>query len=213
MRVLALSGLLFLSFVGAGCSHATRVRPTPVGTYELEAAVGGPMVEVGPVIPAPMSSVGLRYGIHPRGDIGAHLHITTQVFGVTGGDLDTSWRINNQDGWLLQLTAGARLYGFNKDGFTREYLELSPNVSWLYREHYLTYISATGLVQFHGGPVLFSAAAGEELRLGRFSLQAELRWYEPDYATRFVVVDWQPILGQGGWGVILAASYRFGGGA
>lgn len=208
-RLLALCAVLVLGF---GCSHATRVRPTPIGAYEVEGAIGGPLVAVGPIIPAPMTSVGVRYGVHPRGDIAAHLHLTTQIFGVTGGDLDTAWRVNDQDGFVPQLTLNGRLYAFNKDGVSRQYLEFTPNVSWLFKEHYLTYVSASGFAQFHGGPVLFSLAAGEEFRLGRFSLQTEVRWYQPDYQTRFVVVDWKSIGGQGAFGFILALSYRFGGG-
>lgn len=210
MRILASASVLLLSI---GCSHATRVRPTPRNAYEVEAAIGGPLVKVGPIIPAPLTSVGVRYGVHNRGDIAAHLHLTTAVFGVSGGDLDTTWRLLDEQGAIPQISLNGRLYAFNKEGVSREYLELTPSASWLLGERWLTYVSGTALAQFHGGPLLFSAAVGEEVKLGRFSLQGELRWYQPDLPTRFVVVDWMPVFGQGGWGVILAGSYRFGGGA
>ena len=84
MRWLGLGCALLFA---AGCGHVTRVRPTPVGAYEVEAAVGGPLANVGAVIPVPLSSVGLRYGIHPRGDIAAHLQLTPAVFGVPSGSV------------------------------------------------------------------------------------------------------------------------------
>lgn len=209
MRAYALSALLV---VAVGCSHATRARPTPLGAYEVEAAVGGPLVDVGPVIPAPMSSVGVRRGIHERGDVAAHLHLTHAVFGITGGDLDTTWRIWSEQGALPQLSLNSRFYAFNKEGEVSNYLEFTPSLSWLLGERYLTYLSASGLVQFAGGPMLFSFAAGEEIRFGRFSLLAELRWYDPGLVTAPVAVKWQPLFGRGGWGIVLGGSVRFGGG-
>lgn len=209
MRFFVLSSVLLVAF---GCGHATRVRPTPRGAYEVEAAVGGPLVAVGPVIPAPMSTVGVRYGAFSRGDVAVHMHLTSALFGVTGGDLDTTWRVLDQQGGVPHVGVNARLYAFNKDGELRNYLELTPSVSWVLGDRYMSYLSGTGFVQFAGGPVLFSAAVGERIEFGRFSLQGELRWYQPDYATRFVVTDWQSIAGRGGVGVIVSASYVFGGG-
>lgn len=209
MRPYALSAVFL---VAVGCSHATRVRPTPLGAYEVEAAIGGPMLDVGPVIPTPMSSVGVRRGIHARGDIAAHLHLTTLLFGVTGGDLDTTWRIWSEQGALPQLSLNSRFYAFNKEGDVSNYLEFTPSLSWLLEERYLTYVSGSGLVQFSGGPMLFSVAAGEEIRFGRFSVLAEFRWYQPGLRTAPVAVNWQPLFGRGGWGVILGGSFRFGGG-
>lgn len=209
MRLLALCGALLFA---VGCGHATRVRPTPLGGYEIEAAVGGPLVNIGPIVPAPMSTVGVRYGVHARGDIAAHLHLTTAVFNITGGDLDTTWRLLDQDGARPQLSLNGRLYAFNKEGEVRNYLEVTPSVSWLLKERYLSYVSGTGLVQFAGGPVLWSVAGGEEVRFGHFALQGELRWYEPGLYEPPVVVDWVPLFAHGGLGVVIAASYRFGGG-
>ena len=208
MRLGCVIGVLVLA---AGCGHVTRTHPTPRGGWEVEAAVGGPLVAVGPIIPTPMSTVGVRHGAFGRGDIGVHLHVTPAFFGITGGDIDTTWRVLDQRGGVPHVGLNGRLYAFNKDGDVRNYLEITPSASWLLGERYLSYVSGTAFVQFAGGPVLFSAAIGEQVRFGRFALQGELRWYQPDYATRFVVVDWQPIAGQGGWGFILGASYQFGG--
>ena len=57
------------------------------------------------------------------------------------------------------------------------------------------------------------SAAGEEFQFGRWGLQVELRWYEPNVATKFAVVEWVSLAGQGGLGAVLGLRYRFGEGA
>lgn len=199
--------------VAAGCGHVTRARPTPEGQIEVEAAAGGPMAAgIVPIpIPVPTSTVGARYGIHARGDIAAHVHLLPIAFDVAGFDVDSAWTLLEQDGAVPHVTANGRLYGFFGHGRGAAYFELTPSASWLFRDRFLTYVAATGLVQFGGGPPLFSLAAGEEIRFGRFSLQGEFRWYQPDYPTDYTVVNWLSLGGQGAWGLSFGASYRFGG--
>ncbi len=178
-----------------------------------EVELGGPMVAVaGITTPVPLSTVGARYGLDDRYDVAAHLHLTSLTFGVAGLDVGATWLAFPQTGAIPALSTSARLYGFGSiRAAPRVYLELTGSVSYLVGEHFLTYVSGTGLVQFAGGAPLWSLAAGEEFRFGRFGVQAEFRWYEPNVATRFQVVDWLPIGGLGGWGLILGFNYRFGG--
>jgi hypothetical protein len=207
---------LLLSLLGVllvGCGHATSVRPTPKDVIQAEAAVGGPLVRLaGLILPVPLSTAGVRYGLGDSYDVAAHLHLTSLSFGVAGVDIGSTWMPVPQNGALPALSLSGRLYGFgNVSDSPRAYLELTGSASYLAGEHFLTYLSATSLVQFAGGPLLFSLAAGEELRFGRFGLQLELRWYEPDVATGYQVVDWVSLGGQGGLGVVLGFNYRFGG--
>ena len=209
-RTLLLISVVFGAF---GCGHATAVRPVPKDSVAIEAAVGGPLADVGLVIPMPLSTVGARYGIHERGDVGAHLHATSLAFGIVGADVGTTWLLLEEDGAIPAIAANGRLYGFADPaaGGARAYLELTPSVSWLLGDRFLTYASGSAFVQFAGGTPLFSLAVGEQVQFGRFALQLEARWYEPEYDTTFTVVDWRPIGGQGGFGAVLGMSYRFGG--
>ncbi len=210
-RVFVIGTAMLVS--GWGCGHTTAVRPVEQGVVAAEVALGGPIADVGPVIPLPLSTAGARYGIHPRVDVGAHLHLTSLAFGVVGADVGSTWLLLEQNGAIPAIAANGRLYGFTdvQVGQPRAFLELTPSVSWLLGDRYLTYVTGSGLVQFAGGRPLFSVGAGEEVRFGNFSLQAELRWYQPDYETTFTVVDWSPVFGMGGWGAVVGASYRFGG--
>jgi hypothetical protein len=195
------------------CGHVTSVRPAPKDVVQAEAALGGPLVRLsGLVLPVPLTTAGARYGLGDTYDVAAHVHLTSLSFGVAGLDVGSTWMPLSQQGALPALSLSGRLYGFTnlRDG-PRAYLELTGSASYLAGEHFLTYLSGTTLVQFAGGSPLYSLAFGEELRFGRFGLQAEVRWYEPDVATVFQVVDWVPVLGQGGLGVIVGVNYRFGG--
>jgi hypothetical protein len=208
------SPLLFLlGVLLVGCGHATSVRPTPKDVIQAEASVGGPLVRLsGLTVPVPLSTAGVRYGLGDSYDVAAHLHLTSLSFGVAGLDIGSTWMPVPQNGALPALSLSSRLYGFsNVRNGPRAYLELTGSASYLAGEHFLTYLSATGLVQFAGGSPLLSVSAGEELRFGRFGAQLELRWYEPNIATGYQVVDWVSLGGQGGLGVVLGFNYRFSG--
>ncbi|HLL53338.1 MAG TPA: hypothetical protein VK447_07325 [Myxococcaceae bacterium] len=195
-----------------GCGHVTKVRPTPSGQVAVEGAFGGPFGQVeGYVLPLPLATVGASYGIAERFDVEAHAHLTSLVFGVAGLDVGGSWLALAQQGAIPAVSLNGRLYGFTDLRAARAYLEVSPSVSYLLGEHFLTYVSATGWVQFAGGPPLFTVAAGEEFQLGKWGLQLEARWYAPDYGTENLPTRWANINGLGGFGVLLGVRYRFGG--
>jgi hypothetical protein len=205
--------LFLLGVLLVGCGHVTSVRPTPKDTLQAEAAIGGPLGRLaGLIVPVPLSTAGVRYGLGDSYDVAAHLHLTSLSFGVAGVDIGSTWMPVPQNGALPALSLSGRLYGFgNLRDSPRAYLELTGSASYLAGEHFLTYLSAASLVQFAGGSPLLSVAAGEEFRFGRFGVQLELRWYEPNIATAYEVVDWVSLGGQGGLGVVLGFNYRFGG--
>jgi hypothetical protein len=208
--------LFLVAALASGCGLSTAVRPVPKDSLQLEGSLGGPLVKVGPVLPVPLSAVGARYGVADRLDVSAHAHLTTLAFGVAGLDVGSSWLALEQEGFRPAVAVAGRLYGFTgllagREASPRAYLELSPAVSTLLGEHFLTYVSGTAMAQLAGGPVLFSAAAGEELQLGRWGLQLEARWYQPGVASRNMAADWQGPAGLGALGVVLGARYRFGG--
>jgi len=199
-----------------GCGLTTQVRPVPRGTWGAEAAVSGPFVRLGGLLPVPLSTVGVRYGVAERADVAAHAHLTPLAFGVAGLDVGGSWLALEQSGAVPALTLGGRLFGFaqvlpGRATSPRAYLEVSPTVSYLLGERFLSYASASGLVQFAGGRPLWSLAVGEEVRLASWGLCLEARWYEPQSLTRFHAVDWVAVGERGALGAGLGVRYHFGG--
>ena len=160
----AWGGLLGLVLLGPGCGLTTQVRPVPRGTWAAEAAVGGPLVRLGGPLPVPLSTAGVRYGVAEHADVAAHAHLTSLTFGVAGLDVGGAWLALEQVGARPALTLGGRLYGFaqvlpGRATSPRVYLEGAPTVSYLLGGRWLTYASASGLVQFAGGRPLVSLAA------------------------------------------------------
>lgn len=210
--------VLMTLFIGwaTGCGLTTQVRPIPRGAVQVEAAVGGPLVDLGPVVPVPLSTAGVRYGLGERVDVAAHAHLTTLAFGDAGLDVGGDWLVLAQDGAVPALSLGGRLYGFgnvlaSRPFNPRAWLEVSPALSYLLGGRFLSYVSGTGLVQFAGGRPLLALAVGEELWLDPWGVQLEARWYQPGDDSRFHAADWVGIGGRGALGAVLGIRYRFGG--
>lgn len=198
--------------LGAACSHATRVRPTPAGQVEASLELGGPLGRVeGYNIPLPLASAGASYGLTDRADAFAAVHLTAAAFGVLGLDAGGDYLLLPEQGPWPAVNLTGRAYLFTDLSAARPYLEVDATVSRLFLGHFLTYVSAQGMLQFLGGPPLFGLAAGEEVELGRWGLQLEARWYQPGYDTRNLPTRWWSIGGTGSFGVMLGVRHRFGG--
>lgn len=208
MRAFAVAASVAL--LCSACGHVSHVRPTPKGQLDVQAAVGGPLARLGPVFPVPLSTVGASYGLNEKVDVSAHLHVTSLAFGVGGLDVGATYMPVAEKGAIPAISLTGRVYGFTDLQAARPYFEASAAASYLFGKHFLTYFSATGLLQFAGGPPLWALAVGEEFQIGRFGLALEARWYDPSYQTQFNVVDWVNIRGQGALGVVLGFRYRFG---
>lgn len=202
-----------------GCGHTTKVRPTPPGAIDGDFAFGGPLGSVEHIpLALPLSTIGASYGIAERFDVEAHAHVTALVLGVLGLDVGGSYLAVRESGWVPAVNVNARVYGFTNfqraaDGTygLRGYFELTPSVSYLLGGRFLTYVSGTAFAQTAGGPLLFAASVGEEVELGRWGLQLELRWFEPTYDARNLPPNWFTLAGQGAWGALIGVRHRFGG--
>ena len=202
---------LVLAVFGTGCAHMATLRPAPKGELEVDLSVGGPMLKLfNAPIPAPLSAVGVRYGVHDRVDVQAHYHPTASVLGVLGLDVGSSvWAVKGEKG-IPDVTATARLFGFTDFKAFRPYLQLGGVASWRLWNRVAPYLGVDGLVQFGAAP-LFAVAAGLQGIFGRFTAQLEAKWFGVGIDTRYMVVDWISPGGIGAIGVQFGFGYRFGG--
>lgn len=197
-----------------GCGHGTALRPTPKGALRAEVEMGGPIAHVNSAItvPMPLSTTGVAWGAGDFWDLSAHVHLTSLAFDVAGLDVGSTALLASGGRWALAGTG--RLYGFTElqRGQPRIYMEAQLAPSFQVVPGWVTlFASGTALVQWAGGPPIPALGAGAQLRLGRFALQGEWRWYGMATPTQFAVVDWWSVGGQGAWGVVVSASWRFGG--
>jgi hypothetical protein len=210
MRGLLLAGLVLLS---SACGLPSHVRPVPKGVVALEAAVGGPAALLGGVpVPLPLSTVGASYGVAESVDVHAHAHLTPLVLGTGGLDLGATWLALPEDGWRPALSLTGRAYGFSDlSSGALFYGELSASASYLLRERYLTYVSTTALYDALAEDVMWAVGVGGQVPFDRFALQLEANWYWPSYDSAAAPVSWASPGGRGTFGLVLGASYRFGG--
>ncbi len=200
-----------LAALASACGLATHVRPVPVGTLALEAAVGGPVADLGAPIPLPLATVGASYGVAESLDVHAHAHLTPLVLGTVGLDVGATWLALGEDGWRPAVSLTGRAYGFS-DLSTGALFhgEAGAAASWLLGERFLTYLSARALYDALEEDGLWAVGTGVQVPFGRFALQAEASWYAPGYDTSASPVAWASVGGRGAFGVVLGASYRFG---
>lgn len=198
--------------MAAACGHATKVRPTPKGQVEGSFEFGGPLGQVERInLPLPLSTVGASVGMGERWDLHGHLHPTALVFGVLGVDAGGDYLVLEEDGWRPALNLTGRLYAFTNFSDFRAYSQVDATASYLLGGRFLTYASVQALLQLAGGPPLLALAVGEEVQLGAWGLQAEIRWYEPGYNTVNVPTEWWSVGATGSLGIVIGVRRRFGG--
>lgn len=203
--------LLAVGVAAAGCGHATRVRPTPVGQLEAGLEFGGPFGQVEDyTLPLPLATLGASYGLTDRADASVGVHLTPLLFGVVGLDLAGDFMpLVDQGPWpAINLTG--RAYLFSDGHAVRPYLEADATFSKRL-DRFVTFVSVQSMFQFNGGPPLFGLSAGEELVLDPWSVQLEARWYEPGYNTVNLPTRWWSLGGTGSFGMMLGVRRRFGG--
>jgi len=199
-----------MAVVALGCGHTSPVRPTPKGQLQLQADMGGPIASWGVPFPAPHLTAGASYGVADRLDVHAHAHLTPLLVGLAGLDVGSTYLLLEQSGAIPALSGTARLLGFTDFRQSAAYFEATATASYLVGERLLPYASVTGFAQFAGGPLLVSPAAGAQLWFGELGLQAEARWFAPDYPTERAVIPWVGVAGQGALGLVLGIRWRPG---
>ena len=203
--------LLVLASVAAasGCGLNAHVRPLPKGTVAIEAAVGGPAVRLSGVpVPLLLSTVGARVGLVDRLDVSVHTHITTlAVFKLFGLDVGLGWLIFEQHGVLPAVDVSARFYVFTDFVQAQSAAEVGTSLSWQVTDWLLPYLTFSVYVDALAGLVHVAPGLGCELRIGRFTLLPELRWYAPETSARGSAVEWLSPFKQGAVGLVLGARF------
>lgn len=200
--------LPLLSLVLCGCGLTTHVRPVPWGALQGEAAVGGPMAVDGVAIPLPLSTVGARYGLDPRIDIGAHLHLTSLLaLGTPGLDVETNLLALEQFGAVPTVSFTARAYAFTNLRSLRLDAEVGITSSWKLSEQWLVFANVVRHQEYLSTGS-WSLSAGGRLSLGTAGLQAELRWFDVLQSTAGASVPWISPFGRGALGVVIGADYE-----
>jgi hypothetical protein len=167
---------------------------------------------VGVPVPVPLASVGATYGLLENLSVHGHVQPHPLLFGALGLDAGVTGLLLAQEGWrpALAATGQTQLY---TDFFRTAawwFADTSLTASWLLEERWLPYATLTGQLDFLNGRATVSPGVGAQLLLGAWTVQAEARLYAPSVRTELSGLPYVGAWGQGAFGLVLGASYRFG---
>ena len=205
MRRATCALLLLVALWGPGCGLPAHVRPVPKGQLAVEAAIGGPAARLGGVpVPLVLSTVGARYGLAEKLDVSLHAHVTTMaVMRVFAADVGAGWLLFDEDGARPALGVSVRGYLWTDFKSAWSAFDAAATASWTFRGWLRPYLSFPVYVDALAGTAHLAPALGLELRLGRFVLGPELRWYAPETRAWGSPADWLSPGGQGAIGLVL----------
>lgn len=155
-RTLLLAVLLLIALLAMNCGTLTAVRALREGESALALSCGGPVTRVsGLDIPLPYAVAGYRYGVNDRFGVYAGGHLLLLALGEAGLDGGFSYQLARQEGWVPELGVAAGLTGMIRPGGDeRLFPGVSIAASHLFRNRFLTYLGAQGMLQLGGSPVL-----------------------------------------------------------
>lgn len=205
-------GLLLTGALLAGCGHVAVVDTTPEGRVQVEGALGGPVVNIGALVPVPLTTLGARYGLSDRVDVAAHAHLTPLAFGTLGADVGGAVRLVDAEGAVPRVTLSSRVYGFGAlRGGALGLVEATVATGYSFADDRVKlYLAPTLLQPFASSPINFSVGAGAAGRVGNTEFQLEARWYQPTVDNRFAAANWVGISNQGALGFVLGARHVTG---
>lgn len=206
------AGFLLVLGLLTGCATLTHVRPVAPGALVAEAAVGGPLVQLGTVpVPLPLTSLGATYGLLERLSLHAHVQPSPLLFGAIGGDVGaTGLLLAQREGWPALAASGQ--VNVLTDLRTGAWwsADASLTASWLLQDRWLPYVTLTGQGDFLNRLFQIAPGAGAQVVLGPWTLQAEARLYAPTRRSDLAAVPYVGFAGRGAFGLMFGAGYRFG---
>jgi len=191
-----LSGALFFA---AGCSTVHGVRPIGKGAVQVDASLGGPILQLfGAPVPLPLTTVGATVGVSESTNVHAALHPSAiALFGVFAADAGVSTQLLAQKAARPRLMADLTVVGAGGDrapdgpsggaeGGVRFFARPTVTASWDWGKdaRHALYTSLGGFIEPYPGPrALGTVAIGNQWGIGRkVHLTTQLEWIAP-YAS------------------------------
>lgn len=202
-----------------GCGTTRSVRPVGEGKHEVDVALAGPLMVLGPPFPTPMVYAGYRYGLNAKTDLFGRLNLLTATMGIGSLEAGAGRLLLDQDGAIPALSGSASVLGLVTRGGANAIPQVAAQASWLFADQHLLFAGlALGAsygerldqspFQLHFSPVV---GLHERLFGSAWTLDVELRWLAPTRRTDVLTVNW---IGVGPWGALapgLGVSRSFGG--
>jgi hypothetical protein len=194
------------------CSASRFVEP--IEKDELAAGInfGGPMIDYGStVIPIPLSSLEVGYGLKEKLTLFGGLHLTSMAFGNLQMDLGATYQFLDQDRFVPNLSISPSLNTiWVPNNSFKVWPVIDINAYWHYgkKKSYIyaginNYFELSGtkaLEQPEGMPLIFSPQIGHVLKGKdrKWEFTAELKLIAPYARNSYSFVPYNGILGENG---------------
>lgn len=206
----------------AGCATLPGARPLEPGQHEVGVTIGGPLLDIGPVIPLPMAVVEARHGLTRLGtrplDLNYGWNTTATAFGVLQLHVGASVLLVHESGFRPAVSVTNRLYGaanlFTPDRgvgvWGLDQLEVAASWAFL-NDRLLTWLSVAEYLDFGMPGLLLAPAVGAQFDAGEpggVVVGLETRYYGLNRRADVDTVSWVPG-GNGALGFSFGVSYAF----
>lgn len=207
---------LYFFLVGGfliSCSASRFVEPLEKDKLAAGINLGGPMIDYGStVIPIPLSSLEVGYGLKEKLTLFGGLHLTSLSFGNLQMDLGGTYQFIDQKRFVPNVSVSP---SFNTiwvpgDQSVKVWPVLDVNAYWHYgkKKNYVyagvnNYFELSGtraLDQPQGSPVVFSPQIGHVLKgkERKWEFTAEIKFIAPYARNTYSFVPYNGILGEYG---------------
>ena len=205
--------LSLLPALVAACASTRPLRPIEPGSWALSGSVGGPLVDVGPVVPTPMLMLGAARGLGRRHwSATLDLGVTAALYGnlhVAPGVVHHLIVQPDGAGWRPSVAVGGSLHVVSDLGDILVAPQVSTVASWLVRGRHVLYGGADLAVPI-GSPtrVITGPLLGAELRRGAMGFGLEAKWLAPYHDVEPLAPSWVSPGHHGYLSLLLSFNYR-----
>ena len=196
----------------ASCAPSRFVEPLSEGKWSVGGSLGGPVIDMGAPIPAPLTSVEVGYGIDTNFTAYSALHTTAFLFGNAQLDFGVVYKFLEQDQYLPSISAnvGGNFIFSPSERTARFWPIVDVNMFWNYgsRRSYFyaginNYFDLTRTIaheQEQRNRILFSPQIGHVFKAkgNRFQITTELKFIAPYANNEPKFVPYASILGNAG---------------
>lgn len=197
-----------------GCAPSRFVEPLEDNKWAVGASTGGPLVKLDTalVIPVPLSSIAVGYGLDDKTTVYGGVHTTALLFGTGQLDLGVVRQFAEQDKYIPNVTGalGANMaYSPSAKSF-KIWPTIDLNLYWNYGErrsyfyfgmnNYFDLSSTLAHNQQQTNRFLLSPQLGHvfKSKWNTFQLTAEVKFIAPYKNDVFAFVDYGSLLGDRG---------------
>ena len=222
MKLLSLILCSVAILMATSCAPTRFVEPLPQGRLAATASLGGPLISYsGLVIPTPLTTVAMGYGLTGTETAFGALHLTSALFKDVQGELGIVHRFMAPDGWLPGLSASyvLNLAEATRDNSFKLWPQLDVNGYWHYgASQNVVYVGLSNWWELSntrndGEPQtrhwLPAIEVGHVFTGATWSYTTELKYLSPGVANEPNAVGYHGIGGNGTFGVYIGLTRSF----